>query len=78
MAHELDADAAFADSNQQITDDKFGNGGLSDDGTTIEWTEIPAVDVNLAPETASQKGLTWLSKASEPTPPRWGTAKTSP
>ena len=62
VAHELDADAAFADSNQQITDDKFGNGGLSDDGTTIEWTEIPAVDVNLAPETASRKGFNLVIK----------------
>ena len=62
MAHELDADAAFADSNQSITDDKFTDGELSDDGTTIEWTEIPAVDVNLAPETASRKGFNLVIK----------------
>ena len=62
VAHELDADSAFADSNQPITDDKFGNGGLSDDGTAIEWIEIPAVDVNLAPETASQKGFNLVIK----------------
>ena len=57
VAHELDADSAFADSNQPITDDRFGNGELSEDGTTLEWTEIPAADVNLNPETASQKGF---------------------
>ena len=62
VAHELDADSAFADSNQQITDDKFGNGGLSDDGTTIEWTEIPADGVNLNPETASRKGFNLVIK----------------
>ena len=62
VAHELDADAAFADSNQSITDDKFTDGELSDDGTTIEWTEIPAVNVNLAPETASQKGFNLVIK----------------
>ena len=62
MAHELDADSAFADSNQPITDDKFGNGGLSDDGTTIEWTEIPADGVNLAPETAIRKGFNLVIK----------------
>ena len=64
VAHELDADSAFADSNQnqQITDDKFGNGGLSDDGNAIEWTEIPAVNVNLNPETASQKGFNLVIK----------------
>ena len=62
VAHELDADAAFADSNQQITDDKFTDGGLSDDGTTIEWTKIPATNVNLNPETASQKGFNLVIK----------------
>ena len=62
VAHELDADAAFADSSQSITDDKFGNGGLSDDGTTIEWTEIPADGVNLNPETASRKGFNLVIK----------------
>ena len=62
VAHPLDADSAFADSNQPITDDKFGNGGLSDDGTTIEWTEIPADGVNLNPETASRKGFNLVIK----------------
>ena len=62
VAHELDADAAFADSNQPITDDKFTDGELSDDGTTIEWTEIPADGVNLNPETASQKGFNLVIK----------------
>ena len=62
MAHELDADAAFADSNQPITDDKFTDGELSDDGTTIEWTEIPADGVNLNPETASRKGFNLVIK----------------
>ena len=62
VAHEFDADSAFADSNQSITDDKFGNGGLSDDGTTIEWTEIPADGVNLAPGTTTQKGFNLVVK----------------
>ena len=62
VAHELDADAAFADSNQPITDDKFTDGELSDDGNAIEWTEIPAVNVNLNPETASRKGFNLVIK----------------
>ena len=62
VAHELDADAAFADSNQPITDDKFTDGELSDDGNAIEWTEIPADGVNLNPETASQKGFNLVIK----------------
>ena len=62
VAHELDADAAFADSNQPITDDKFTDGELADDGNTIEWTEIPADGVNLNPETASQKGFNLVIK----------------
>ena len=62
LAHELDADAAFADSNQPITDDKFTDGELSDDGNAIEWTEIPADGVNLNPETASQKGFNLVIK----------------
>ena len=62
VAHQLDADSAFADSNQPITDDKFTDGELSDDGTTIEWTEIPAVNVNLAPETTIRKGFNLVIK----------------
>ena len=62
VAHALDADAAFADSNQPITDDKFTDGELSDDGNAIEWTEIPADGVNLNPETASQKGFNLVIK----------------
>ena len=64
VAHELDADAAFADSNQNqaITDDKFTDGKLSDDGNAIEWTEIPADGVNLNPETASRKGFNLVIK----------------
>ena len=62
VAHELDAAAAFADSNQPITDDKFTDGELSDDGNAIEWTEIPADGVNLNPETASQKGFNLVIK----------------
>ena len=62
VAHELDAAAAFADSNQPITDDKFTGGELSDDGNAIEWTEIPADGVNLNPETASQKGFNLVIK----------------
>ena len=62
VAHELDADAAFADSNQPITDDKFTDGELLDDGTTIEWTGIPADGVNLNPETASRKGFNLVIK----------------
>ena len=58
----IDLVAHEADSNQPITDDKFTDGELSDDGTTIEWTEIPAVNVNLAPETASQKGFNLVIK----------------
>ena len=57
VAHELDENSRFADSNQPITDDKFTNGELSEDGTTLEWTEIPAADVNLTPETASRNGF---------------------
>ena len=62
VAHELDADAAFADSNHPITDDKFTDGELSDDGNAIEWTEIPADGVNLNPETASRKGFNLVIK----------------
>ena len=62
VAHELDAAAAFADSNQPITDDKFTDGELSDDGNAIEWTEIPADGVNLNPETASRKGFNLVIK----------------
>ena len=62
VAPELDAAAAFADSNQPITDDKFTDGELSDDGNAIEWTEIPAVNVNLNPETASRKGFNLVIK----------------
>ena len=62
VAHELDADSAFADSNQPITDDKFTDGELSDDGKAIEWTEIPADGVNLNPATASQKGFNLVIK----------------
>ena len=58
----IDLVAHKADSNQPITDDKFTDGELSDDGTTIEWTEIPAAGVNLAPETASQKGFNLVIK----------------
>ena len=62
VAHELDENSRFADSNQPITDEKFGNGGLSEDGTTIEWTEIPADGVNLTPGTTSQKGFNLVVK----------------
>ena len=62
VAHELDADSAFADSSQPITDDKFTDGELSDDGNAIEWTEIPADGVNLNPETASRKGFNLVIK----------------
>ena len=48
--------------NQPITDDKFTDGELSDDGNAIEWTEIPADGVNLNPETASRKGFNLVIK----------------
>ena len=58
----IDLVAHEADSNQPITDDKFTDGELSDDGNAIEWTEIPADGVNLNPETASQKGFNLVIK----------------
>ena len=58
----IDLVAHEADSNQPITDDKFTDGELSDDGNAIEWTEIPAVNVNLNPETASRKGFNLVIK----------------
>ena len=58
----IDLVAHKADSNQPITDDKFTDGELSDDGNAIEWTEIPADGVNLNPETASQKGFNLVIK----------------
>ena len=58
----IDLVAHEADSNQPITDDKFTDGELSDDGNAIEWTEIPAGGVNLNPETASQKGFNLVIK----------------
>ena len=44
--------AGFAATNQSITDENFGNGELSEDGTTIEWTGIPTsmTDYNLDPD----------------------------
>ena len=58
----IDLVAHEADSNQPITDDKFTDGELSDDGNAIEWTEIPADGVNLNPETASRKGFNLVIK----------------
>ena len=58
----IDLVAHEADSNQPITDDKFTDGELSDDGNAIEWTEIPADGVNSNPETASRKGFNLVIK----------------